>query len=116
MRQERGNKWLQLISPFGGLNQIFYHVLTGAGWQRQKSVAYGLENAGKAVLALGAVDFKCHKDVMGYFNKEYAASGVFSCEAVRCLEALKQLREKSDYDDFILHRKCRLRSSIVRQK
>lgn len=54
----------------------------------------------KAVLALGTVDFKRHKDVVAYFNKEYVAKGIFERELGRRLGTLKQLREKSDYDDF----------------
>lgn len=54
----------------------------------------------KAVLALGTIDFKRHKDVIAFFNKEFIATNVFSREAGRRLSTLKQLREKSDYDDF----------------
>lgn len=56
----------------------------------------------KAVLALGTVDFKRHKDVMAYFNKEFVAVNVFPRELGRRLGTLKQLREKSDYDDFYI--------------
>ena len=56
----------------------------------------------KAVLALGVVDFKRHKDVIAYFNKEFVATGIFSREMGRKLATLKQLREKSDYDDFYI--------------
>lgn len=56
----------------------------------------------KAVLALGTVDFKRHKDVMGYFNREYVAKEIFPRELGRRLGILKQLREKSDYDDFYI--------------
>lgn len=56
----------------------------------------------KAVLALGTVDFKRHKDVMGYFNKEFVATEIFPRELGRRLGTLKQLREKSDYDDFYI--------------
>ena len=56
----------------------------------------------KAVLALCNVDFKRHKDVVAYFNKEYVATDVFSREIGRRLATLKQLREKSDYDDFYI--------------
>ena len=56
----------------------------------------------KAVLAYGTIDFKRHKDVIGYFNKEYVASGVFPRELGRRLGTLKQYREKSDYDDFYI--------------
>jgi len=63
---------------------------------------YAAFYAVKAVLALGTVDFKRHKDVMGYFNKEYVASEIFPRELGRRLGILKQLREKSDYDDFYI--------------
>ena len=56
----------------------------------------------KAVLSLGTIDFKRHKDVMGYFNREFVATEVFPRELGKRLGRLKQLREKSDYDDFFL--------------
>lgn len=56
----------------------------------------------KAVLALGTIDFKRHKDVVAYFNKEYVANNIFPRELGRRLGMLKQLREKSDYDDFYI--------------
>ena len=56
----------------------------------------------KSVLALQSVDFKRHKDVVAHFNKEYVAGEKFPKEIGRKLSTLKQLREKSDYDDFLL--------------
>ncbi len=56
----------------------------------------------KAVLSLGMVDFRRHKDVVAYFNKEYVASEIFPREVGRRVAILKQLREKSDYDDFYI--------------
>lgn len=56
----------------------------------------------KAVLALGTIDFKRHKDVVAYFNKEYVATNKFSRELWHRLATLKQLCEKSDYDDFYI--------------
>lgn len=61
---------------------------------------YAAFYAVKSVLALGTIDFKRHKDVMAYFNKEYVATGDFPRELGRRLSTLKQMREKSDYDDF----------------
>lgn len=56
----------------------------------------------KAVLALEKVDFKRHKDVIAYFNKSYVATDRFPRELGRKIGMLKQLREKSDYDDFFI--------------
>lgn len=63
---------------------------------------YAAFYAVKAVLALSTVDFKRHKDVMAYFNKEYVAAGTFSREIGRKLGTLQRVREKSDYDDFYI--------------
>lgn len=48
------------------------------------------------------VDFKRHKDVIAYFNKNYVATGIFDREIGRNLARLKQKREQSDYDDFFI--------------
>lgn len=48
------------------------------------------------------IDFKRHKDVVAHFNKEYVAKEIFPREIGRRLGTLKQLREKSDYDDFFI--------------
>ena len=56
----------------------------------------------RAVLALEGTDFKRHKDVMGYFNKEYVAKEIFPREIGRKLGTLQKVREKSDYDDFYI--------------
>lgn len=53
-------------------------------------------------MALKTIDFKRHKDVMAYFNKEYVASGVFPREIGRLIGMMQRVREKSDYDDFYI--------------
>ena len=54
----------------------------------------------KAVLALGTIDFKRHKDAVGYFNQTYVATGKFSRDFGKRLGRLKRKLEVSDYDDF----------------
>ena len=63
---------------------------------------YAAFYAVKAILALSTVDFKRHKDVMGYFNKEYVAKEIFPREIGRKRGTLQRVREKSDYDDFYI--------------
>lgn len=63
---------------------------------------YAMFYAIKAILALGSIDFKRHKDVVAYFNKEYVAGGVFPGELGRRIARLKTKREESDYDDFFV--------------
>ena len=70
----------------------------------------------KAVLAFETVDFKRHKDVVVYFNKEYVATGLFPRNFGRRLGTLKQLREKSDYDDFYIASKSMAAEQIETSK
>lgn len=58
--------------------------------------------AARAVLALERIDFKRHKDVIAYFNKNYVATGIFEKDMGRKLARLQQKREQSDYDDFFI--------------
>lgn len=67
----------------------------------------------KAVLALAEIDFKRHKDVIAYFNKTYVATERFEKELGRKIGMLKQLREKSDYDDFALASKEEAENQIL---
>jgi uncharacterized protein (UPF0332 family) len=53
-------------------------------------------------LALDAIDFKRHKDVVSYFNKTYVASDKFDRDVRRSLSRLRQIREKSDYNDYFI--------------
>ena len=63
---------------------------------------YAAFYAVKAVLALADVDFKRHKDVVAYFNKNYIASGDIEGTVGRLLSRLQRKRETSDYDDFFV--------------
>ncbi len=56
----------------------------------------------KAVLAMEGTDFKRHKDVVAYFNKNYVAIEIFDKKLGRMLANLQQTRETSDYDDFFI--------------
>lgn len=58
--------------------------------------------AARAILALERIDFKRHKDVIAYFNKNYVATGTFEKDIGRKLARLQQKREQSDYDDFFI--------------
>lgn len=46
---------------------------------------YAVFYAIRAVLALDSIDFKRHKDVVAYFNKEFVAQGKFPGEMGRRL-------------------------------
>lgn len=53
----------------------------------------------KAVLAIEKKDFKRHKDVIAYFNKEYISTEIFPKKIGRKIAQAKAIREDSDYDE-----------------
>ena len=52
-----------------------------------------------AVLAIEEIDFKRHKDVLAYFNKEYVNKEKFPKMIGRKISQAQRIREDSDYDD-----------------
>lgn len=65
---------------------------------------YSIFHAIKAILAMEPIDFKKHKDVQAYFNKNYINTGIFPKELGRKIVEASKMREDSDYDDeFIVN-------------
>lgn len=60
---------------------------------------YSIFHSIKAVLALEPIDFKRHKDVVGYFNKNYVKAEIFPRRLGSRISNASTLREDSDYDD-----------------
>ena len=60
---------------------------------------YAIFYAIRAVLAIEEVDFKRHKDVLAYFNKEYVNKEKFPKKIGRKISQAQRVREDSDYDD-----------------
>ena len=65
---------------------------------------YAIFHSIRAVLALEGVDFKKHKDVQAYFNKNYVNKEIFPKSMGRKIAIASSIREDSDYDDeFIVN-------------
>lgn len=60
---------------------------------------YSIFHSIKAVLALEPIDFKKHKDVQAYFNKNYVNTEIFPKNIGRRIVEANKMREDSDYDD-----------------
>lgn len=60
---------------------------------------YSIFHSIKAVFALEPIDFKRHKDVIAYFNKNYVHTEIFPRSIVRRIADASKIREDSDYDD-----------------
>ena len=60
---------------------------------------YSIFRAIRAVLALERVDFKRHKDVIGYFNHHYVKTEIFPKMISKKIGQASKVREDSDYED-----------------
>lgn len=60
---------------------------------------YSIFHTIKSVLALEPIDFKRHKDVVAYFNKNYVHPEIFPRSMGRKISDAASIREDSDYDD-----------------
>lgn len=60
---------------------------------------YSIFHSIKAVLALEPIDFKRHKDVTAYFNKNYVNTEIFPRKLGHKIAEATTIREDSDYDD-----------------
>lgn len=60
---------------------------------------YSIFHSIKAVLALEPIDFKRHKDVIAYFNKNYVSTEIFPRKLGHKIADAGSTREDSDYDD-----------------
>ena len=64
---------------------------------------YSIFHSIKAILSLEPVDFKKHKDVLGYFNKNYVHAEIFPKQIGRKIIKASKIREDSDYvDEFVV--------------
>ena len=60
---------------------------------------YAIFHSIKAVLSLEPIDFKRHKDVLSYFNRNYVKTEKFPKQLGHCIVEASKIREDSDYDD-----------------
>lgn len=60
---------------------------------------YSIFHSIKAILALEPIDFKRHKDVTAYFNKNYVNTEIFPRRLGHKIAEATTIREDSDYDD-----------------
>ena len=60
---------------------------------------YAIFHTIRSILAIEPIDFKKHKDVIAYFNKNYIRTEIFSKKLGRKIVEASKIREDSDYDD-----------------
>lgn len=73
---------------------------------------YSIFHAIRCVLSLEPIDFKRHKDVVAYFNKNYVNTEKFPKTIGRKVSKANQIREDSDYDDKFVADKMQTKLQI----
>jgi hypothetical protein len=63
---------------------------------------YAIFHALRAVTALDGFDASKHSGVIAYINREYVKTGIFDKRLSKILDTTFRLREKADYEDFVL--------------
>ncbi|MCK9216867.1 MAG: HEPN domain-containing protein [Firmicutes bacterium] len=61
---------------------------------------YAAFHALRALLAYDTFDSKKHSSILGFFNKNYIASGKINKEYYKIIARAFDIRTKSDYQDF----------------
>lgn len=70
----------------------------------------------RAVTALDGFDSSKHSGVISYINRNYVKTGIFDKRLSKILDTAFRLREKADYDDFLLYHLMQQRGSLKRQR
>ena len=84
------------------LKELFEHRLEHAKEELQAGkILYksNLFKSANSILYNSPIDFKRHKDVIAYFNKNYIHTEIFPKHMGRRISDASRIREDSDYDD-----------------
>ena len=90
-------------------NEKFYEAANNRAY-------YSIFHSIRAILALEPIDFKRHKDVIGYFNKNYIHTEIFSKKLGHKITIASKTREDSDYDDDFIPNKNKTYEQIETAK
>lgn len=63
---------------------------------------YALFHSLRAVTALDEFDSSKHSGIIAFFNRTYVKEGVFEREISKFIDGSFRLREKADYQDFVV--------------
>ena len=66
---------------------------------------YAVFSAMRAVLALQGFDSKKHAGIISAFRKDYIKTGILPQDLSAVIDALVEIRQGSDYDDFYLFKR-----------
>lgn len=74
---------------------------------------YAVFHAMRAVLAFDGIDMKKHSAIIAEFRRLYIKTGKFELELSKIITNLFDTRNDSDYDDFFVIDKCKVKEQIA---
>lgn len=77
---------------------------------------YAVFSAIRAVLALDGFDSKKHSGIIAEFRKNYIKTGLLPKELSPVIDALVEIRQGSDYDDFYVVSKVEVEEQLENAK
>ena len=63
---------------------------------------YAIFHITRALTALDGFETRKHTGLIGYFNREYIAGGIFDKKYSKIIKGAERMRNRSDYDDFYI--------------
>lgn len=63
---------------------------------------YAIFHALRSVTALDQFDSSKHSGIIAYFNRTYIKNGIFDKSVSKMIDTAFRLREKADYQDFVV--------------
>ena len=73
---------------------------------------YAIFHGLRSITALGEFDSSKHSGVIAFFNKMYVKEGVFDKNISKLIDTAYRLREKADYQDFVVISKAQALEQI----
>ncbi|WP_148409295.1 HEPN domain-containing protein [Murimonas intestini] len=73
---------------------------------------YAIFHALRSVTALDQFDSSKHSGVIAYFNRTYIKTGIFEKGISKLVDTAFRLREKADYDDFVVISKTQAQEQL----
>ncbi|MEW6102722.1 MAG: HEPN domain-containing protein [bacterium] len=74
---------------------------------------YAMLSAAKALLSTKKLDSSKHSGVISLFNQHFVKTGALNKEAGKKLASAKEIREDSDYEDFVVVSKEEAERQII---
>ena len=77
---------------------------------------YAIFHALRSITALDNFDSSKHSGIIAYINRNYVKKGIFDKKLSKILDSAFRLREKADYDDFVIVSRDKAEEQLLKAK